>query len=59
MKHISVSSVLFNEVDRFSSEFYQIYDLLDNDRQAVVSRVLYVQNHESQMRGPLNVVSDE
>ena len=59
MKHISVSSVLFNEVNTFSSDLYQIYDLLDNDRQAVVSRVLYVQNHESQMRGPLNVVSDE
>ena len=46
MTHISVSSVLFNEVNTFSSDLYEIYDLLDNDRQAVVSRVLYVQNHE-------------
>ena len=33
---------------------YQIDDLFDNDKQAVVSRVAYVQNHESQMRGPVN-----
>ena len=26
-------------------------DLLENDRQAVVSRISFVQNHESQMRG--------
>ena len=59
MKHICVSSVLINEVNQFSNDLYQIDDLLDNDRQAVVSRILYVQNHESQMRGPLNVISDE
>ena len=58
MKYLSVSSVLFNEVNKFSNDLYQINDLLDNDRQAVVSRVVYVQNHESQMRGPVNVISD-
>ena len=58
LRHISVSSVLFNEVNTFSKDIYQIHDLFDNDRQAVVSRVLYVQNHEGQMRGPLDVISD-
>ena len=54
MVYLCTSSVLFNEVKLFCNDLYQINDLFDNDRQAVVSRLLFVQNHERQMRGPLN-----
>ena len=54
MKYICVSSVFFKEVTELSAVKYQIYDLLDNDKQAVVSRVSYVQNHENQMREPVS-----
>ena len=55
MKYLRVSSVFFKEVAEVSANKYQIDDLLENDRQAVVSRVSYVQNHESQMREPIDV----
>ena len=56
MKYILVSSVFINEVEKFSSDKYQIDDLFDNDTQAICSRILFVQNHESQMRGPIDNV---
>ena len=55
LKYLSVSSVFFREVIDVSADKYQIDDLIENDRQAVVSRVSFVQNHESQMRGPVDV----
>ena len=55
MKYLCVSSVFFREVSEVSIDKYQIDDLLGNDRQAVASRVSYVQNHESQMREPVDV----
>ena len=59
MKYLSVSSVFFNEVHNLSSYKYQMDDLLQNDRQAVVSRISFVQNHEGQMRGPVVEIYDE
>ena len=54
MKYLLISSVFFREIFRLSFDKYQIDDLLVNDRQAVASRICFVQNHESQMRTPLN-----
>ena len=59
MKYLFVSSVFFSEVTTFSSDKYQIGNLLENDRQAVVSRIAFVQNHETQMRGPVNGIQNE
>ena len=59
MKYLLVSSVSFGEVIKLSFEKYQIDDLLENDRQAVISRISFVQNHESQMRAPLNDIFNE
>ena len=53
MNYLLFSSVFFNEVEKLANNKYQIDNLLDNDRQAVISRVAFVQNHETQMRGPL------
>ena len=55
MQYLSILYVFFAEVLKVSADKYQIDDLLENDRQAVVSRVSYVQNHESQMREPIDV----
>ena len=35
-------------------DFYDIDSLLCNDRDAIISRIAYVQNHESQMREPIH-----
>ena len=59
MKYILVSSVLVSDVVKISSDKYQINDLFENDVQAVVSRVAFVQNHESQMRGPVDNIHNE
>ena len=59
MKYLLVSSVFFGEVVELSFDKYQIENLLENDRQAVVSRISFVQNHEIQMRTPLNEIFNE
>ena len=45
-----ISSVYFKEIYKILNEKYQIESLLDNDKDAILSRIAYVQNHESQMR---------
>ena len=42
--------MLFNEVHDILNDKYQIEYLLENDKDAVVSRITYVQYHENQMR---------
>ena len=59
MRYLLVSSVFVSEVNKFSSDMYQINDILENDLQAIVSRVAFVQNHERQMRGPVVDISSE
>ena len=59
MKYMYTSSILFEEVNKVFSDLYGIDDLFDNDKQAVLSRIIYVQNHESQMRGPVNELVSE
>ena len=45
-----VSSVLFEEMRELASRKYNIEDLLDNDRDAIRSRIAFVQRHETTMR---------
>ena len=47
---MKVSSVMINEVLHILKETYDIDSLYDNDFDAIVSRITYVQNHEQQMR---------
>ena len=47
---LSVSSVLYREVDDLLQHKYDIDSLLDNDKDAIVARLGYIQNHEPQMR---------
>ena len=47
---LSVSSVFFNEVCELVKRKYDISDLMDNDKDAVNSRISYIQNHETPMR---------
>ena len=45
-----VSSIFLQDVYSVLRDFYDIDSLLFNDKQAIISRISYVQNHESQMR---------
>ena len=49
-EYVSLSFVSVKEVFSILKEQYQIDFLLDNDRDAILSRIQYVQNHEEQMR---------
>lgn len=48
--YFRLSSVMVENVTRISDEQYQIDSITENDFEAIVARILYVQNHESQMR---------
>ena len=45
-----LSSVMYREVKQMLLECYQIDSLLENDYEAIMSRISFVQNHENQMR---------
>ena len=47
---LSVSSMFFNEICDLAVKKYGINDLMDNDKDAVYSRILYIQNHETPLR---------
>ena len=47
-----VSSVLYRDVLDLLWEKYGVDSLLDNDYEAIIARINFVQNHEQQMRGP-------
>ena len=47
---LCVSSVLIGELSSSASIKYDISDLLDNDRDAILSRIWYIQNHEEPLR---------
>ena len=47
---LKVSSIMISEVLDILKEKYDIDSLFDNDIDAIVSRIIYVQNHEKQMR---------
>ena len=44
------SSVFLNGVVSMARQEYDIHDLLDNDSEAVLARIVFKQNHERQMR---------
>ena len=48
--YLLVSSEFFQDVNEIACKKYGINDLLENDMDAVKSRILFVQNHETQMR---------
>ena len=53
--YLSVSSEFFREVNHIACKKYGINDLLDNDIDAVKSRIYFVQNHETPMRGAVEL----
>ena len=50
MQYMKVSSALMREVHLILEQAYDIDSLLDNDIEAINSRILFKQNHERQMR---------
>ena len=50
LNYLSLSSEFFKEVNDIASKKYGMVDLLENDIDAVKSRIQFVQNHEIQMR---------
>ena len=50
-----VSSKFLQDVYCILNDFYNIDSLLYNDIQAIISRISFIQNHESQMREPLTI----
>ena len=53
MTFLYVSSLLIKETYEVLKSSYQIDSLKDNDKDAILARIFYVQNHEIQMRGPI------
>ena len=47
---LSVYSVLYKETYEVLENKYDIVSLIDNDKDAIMSRIWFVQNHEPQMR---------
>ena len=47
---LDVSSVFLNEVKDIFIDKYDIDMLLEQDRDAIISRLQFVQNHEERMR---------
>ena len=50
---LSVSSVFYNEIYELLEKKYEIDSIVLNDKEAIVARIGFVQNHEEQSRGPL------
>ena len=48
-----VSSIFLNEVKELLSNEYEITSIFENDLDAVMARIWFVQNHETQMRESL------
>ena len=48
-----VSSVFYNEIYELLEKKYEIDSIVLNDKEAIVARIGFVQNHEEQSRGPL------
>lgn len=58
MGYLSISSICLNEIKEIFMNIYDVELLLEQDRDAVLSRISYVQDHEDQMREalPLNTL---
>ena len=46
------SSVLYRNVLELLQQKYGVDSFIDNDYEALIARIIFVQNHEEQMRGP-------
>ena len=46
--------MFLKDVYSILKDIYDIDSLLCNDRDAIISRIAFVQNHESQMREPIH-----
>ena len=46
------SSALFRDVHELLQEKYGVDSLIDNDCEALIARITFIQNHKEQMRGP-------
>ena len=49
-KYMSVSSEFFKEIFELADRKYGINDIIDNDKDAIYARIVYIQNHEAPMR---------
>ena len=47
---MKLSSFLVNDVRNILDLTYDIYSMFENDIDAILSRIQYIQNHEKQMR---------
>lgn len=47
---LTISSFLYREIYAILRDAYGIESLLENDKDALISRIAYVQNHEAQLR---------
>ena len=53
LEFLMASSEFLKEINELLVHTYDVDSLLDNDLYALYARIEFVQNHESQMRGPL------
>ena len=51
-----VSSFLLSDTYKIINDMYQMDSLMENDFEAIIARIAYVQNHENQSREPVNLV---
>ena len=49
---LRVSSAMLSHVLKIINDIYGMDSLFDNDPEAIMARIWYVQNHEDQMREP-------
>ena len=54
-KYLLVSSDFLREVNDIAIKKYEIVEVLENDIEAVLSRIIFVQNHETPMRGIVEI----
>ena len=47
---LKISSFMIDNVNKILYDMYQIDSLMDNDFYAILARIIFVQNHETQMR---------
>ena len=47
---LNISSVLLNEVRDLCFEKYEVEMIFEQDRDAIISRLQYIQNHEGRIR---------
>ena len=54
--YMYVSSFLLSDTYKIIKDMYQMDSLMENDFEAIIARIAYVQNHENQSREPVDLV---